>query len=1541
MKSATNIIQNNIIKGLQTDLNDTLLDEQVLTHHRNGMFETQNGDMMFASIEPATLKCIDLPFKYNGHIKLKYDKYLIFSSDNIDSEIGIANTNDCTYTKLVNSPCLNFNNYHQITGFVRINTSGEEEVIFVDGLNPDRILNLTNIPYKYTIDDSTNCEVKEYTTQLDCNEIKLNPTIKIPCLSVNKKNQGNLPNGMYSVAIAYLIDDKRFSDYYSLTTPIAINNDAGDTSLSVSISNIDRNFDYFQLLLVGTVNGVTTNKLIGKYPTSQNTITISDWINENYQDGIPPTELTTSKKIYDKTGLLAANSQYLMRADIKRKPNLNYQKQAFKIKAQYVVYQAPLSYYKEQGENIGYWRDENYNFVIRFFWDDGEPTNHYVIPAREATEFDLATATGEDIFELTDTEICGNNEALKNWQVFNTAGELQGITNDFKCNVRIAGIGDLGYAESTERFPDDIDIYGDKACTPLTFHKMPDECKVPRFSIINGETYINILGVKFSNIERPVDENGNLVEGIVGYEILRSERDDANKTVKSRGILTNMHGYTDSNNRENLISNFPFNSLEPNQFLSKKQTYRKNNKEYNFEPLDKFYNDKFTYYTPSGNYFGREKLSNYFQIETEEYGQVEGFYEKVFNHPEHKLMTNFSYWMATLLGLVQAYLELNGKVCKTKAKTNETTTVVSGTPPTTATITVNGNRTLFEQCDSIWTKATTSVEDLKDLKKPGRVILKILQATAKVAGFALIASQHAKIWLDIIRNFSGYNQFAYQYNGKVLYNNQKCVKKGNKRRNVLRQPFYLDNGIHTVGEFNINNGGRNSAIFVEFKKPIAFPTVKDNSRKTLSELNLLSNPTKITTATSSVFYVTNKQTNPNQYGTIENVKPIKIQNCINYFDLEDDNVERKYETGELFGGDCIIAVQTHLNKFPIFRQNIANANYPPGMAYDYRNYNNAGFARYWFDSTEFNMGGLLNLLGKVTPTQAKLPNQKFNLDGNKPGKADWVVSDQYMYLYVNGVISYIAEADYNIAYRETKQEGEGTNLYQPHYSDNQTNLSYIFRSDLQVKPENFSLDSSYKFLIQNQVFSQQCTDVDNKNLREKNSISYSLPSFNYQRFNNWRYFLPKNFFSFDERDFGTLTGIHPLDQDKVVFLFSGASPFLSMGRDQLETLNGRNITIGDGGLFAQAPREMMHTHVAYGSNHDKYAFASNQFGHFYISRKQGKIFNLSDQLNEISRNGMHQWCAKYMPLNIEKDFPTYPYLDNPATGVGYLISFDNIYETVYISKRDYAVKEEFKQDITYDVNSNKFFYKGIEIFLNNKVYFEDASWTISYYAPEKLFASWHDWKPDGIIQEERHFISIKDNALWKHNERCDLFSNFYDVDYPYEIEFAVSTRSIIHILQSIEYEQEAYEYRNECRDKYHNFSETFNKAIIWNSEGTSGLLNFVDTTNTKNTHYTLPRFNGTHSSDIPLVKVENKFRFNEFRDYTADRGRFNNNQRHIFNIRTNGYERFLNPPNINYNQKFAPRMRHYFNKVWFSKDIVNNINLITKFANTKLQVSSR
>lgn len=58
----------------------------------------------------------------------------------------------------------------------------------------------------------------------------------------------------------------------------------------------------------------------------------------------------------------------------------------------------------------------------------------------------------------------------------------------------------------------------------LINHMIPDEEKVERYEIIDGETYINVIGFQFSNIEHPKDENGNYIENISHYEIVRSKR---------------------------------------------------------------------------------------------------------------------------------------------------------------------------------------------------------------------------------------------------------------------------------------------------------------------------------------------------------------------------------------------------------------------------------------------------------------------------------------------------------------------------------------------------------------------------------------------------------------------------------------------------------------------------------------------------------------------------------------------------------------------------------------------------------------------------------------------------------------------------------------------------------------------------------------------------------------------------------------------------------------------------------------------------------
>ena len=93
-------------------------------------------------------------------------------------------------------------------------------------------------------------------------------------------------------------------------------------------------------------------------------------------------------------------------------------------------------------------------------------------------------------------------------------------------------------------------------------------------------------------------------------------------------------------------------------------------------------------------------------------------------------------------------------------------------------------------------------------------------------------------------------------------------------------------------------------------------------------------------------------------------------------------------------------------------------------------------------------------------------------------------------------------------------------------------------------------------------------------------------------------------------------------------------------------------------------------------------------------------------------------------------------------------------------------------------------------------------------------------------------------GIWRHNDRCDLYTNYYDEQYGWEIEFVESQGQVVNTLRNIEYEMEAWLYKtpedadgnplegySSCENKYHELDYNFNKAIIYNTEQVSGLLN--------------------------------------------------------------------------------------------------------------------
>ena len=199
--------------------------------------------------------------------------------------------------------------------------------------------------------------------------------------------------------------------------------------------------------------------------------------------------------------------------------------------------------------------------------------------------------------------------------------------------------------------------------------------------------------------------------------------------------------------------------------------------------------------------------------------------------------------------------------------------------------------------------------------------------------------------------------------------------------------------------------------------------------------------------------------------------------------------------------------------------------------------------------------------------------------------------------------------------------------------------------------------------------------------------------------------------------------------------------------------------------------------------------------------------------------------------------------------------------------------------------------------------------------------------------------------FWKHNSRTDLFNNYYEKNYPWEVDIIEQTGQQVTTLRSIEYQMEAYLYQNEGKDRFHDLDYNFDEAIIYNSEQVSGLLRLV--LEPKNNIQLSMMYPIVGANDIQTLfsKVEQKYRFNQFWDITNDRGEFSAATNTIWLTDWDGYDRTLNPANLNYNkpQQQRKKFRHYFNHVLLRKsaDMATTRKMLLKLENTKLNMSFR
>lgn len=770
----------------------------------NFLCATTGASMPTFGFDPVTNKYII------GAIQVFSDKWVIFTVGHaasgmaLVSEIGLLEEERCIYRPIVQSTCLGFDKRYLISGSAREKEDCTWQVYWADGLNPDRYLNIgdpqtwpdsnyvweadtlvnpNQVTYlaaiNYYIDQNGNrtlwpgvswiqdcdpspaCTICTDTNELDCDAIRLARFVKTPCLSIQLGEAGgNLRNGTYFATLAYSIKGQRVTDYYSPsnTQPIYFPDDL-QGALTINVEADTENFDEFILVIVQNINQGTVAKEIGIYSTKTTSIELDQIKDELIT--VPLEIIPITNPVYETSDQMTDVNNYLLRVGPRSKFDFNYQPLANLITAKWVSVEYPSNYYVKGGGKGSYLRDEVYAFFIRWVYNTGDKSASYHIPGRYPKNYTY-TRSGSNV-QITQNE---QEEAVPNsfqdfntltasdqlFEMYNTAnlsGNPAILNTVLPDGGRVIASGEMGYWESTEKYPDNQpEIWnssehcwtGFKGSTQkydlcglnIRHHKFPDNYLSPKtlhYEAAAGQNDPNLLkirlmGVMFENIPLPKDNDGNDIPGIVGYEILRGSR-EGNRSIIAKGMINNFRTYEIkgdvARDRLGLYANYPFNTIK-----SPMNTGSGNNHNIGF-------NDPYIKTSPYQQLVPKEIISFHSpdtmfrtpfleSTELKLYGALAGWSDQNFQepsqHPKFKLLSDLTMVFAFVAGVAEGLISMLGKKTITQPGASYTRSFGPDVSGGASVNTINGptgNAAAFSTPPSnINTSISTSTEEYTD-----------------------------------------------------------------------------------------------------------------------------------------------------------------------------------------------------------------------------------------------------------------------------------------------------------------------------------------------------------------------------------------------------------------------------------------------------------------------------------------------------------------------------------------------------------------------------------------------------------------------------------------------------------------------------------------------------------------------------------------------------------------------------------------------------------------------------------------------------------
>ncbi|MEN6293781.1 MAG: hypothetical protein ABFD07_17415, partial [Methanobacterium sp.] len=825
-----------------------------------------------------------------------------------------------------------------------------------------------------------------------------------------------------------------------------------------------------------------------------------------------------------------------------------------------------------------------------------------------------------------------------------------------------------------------------------------------------------------------------------------------------------------------------------------------------------------------------------------------------------------------------------------------------------------------------------------------------LGVTIAVDGFMRVGRYRYE-WLKIFRDNGEPKNFASYYTSVGFYNYFKAnVDAGGNILRGVAGSKYLKPGRTTIVEENtgtnilFNNIDRESSLFLSFGSMYDITYDIDymsfdngdinefsNSRFSSSEsFTCQSGKTKEIRRNIASPYVALQNYIPSQYGNIDSIKWIPTGKC-NFLSTNECDV--------IFGGDIFISRFALKRKVPFFLVDAMNE--PPLIPFSYEEYGNIGSPKYYCN---YDTQQSTTVLAQLFPQLGS----EYTFDCLTGANKFYVRPPSKFYLYYYGIPQFLVESEINNNFRYARKE-KHENFY-PNVADY---VNWTQENEVSIRKDN-----EYYY---NNVYSKQTSMVATRLLPVSyskklydclydapNGVIYSLQDSSEQDITDpWLIYRPFDFHQFPTSS-GKLIDLKGIESTQILGRFENQVVLFNAIDVLRERLTVDNKELGSGGIFASRPLEYKMTDLGYAGTQHK-AMVSNEFGHFWCDAKRGQVFQVDQNgknLKEIT-TGLRNWFKEQLPFKILKgnvENLSANDLDSQFKGLGLVMGWDSRYKRVFITKRDYIVKQplyfmcnQFFSSTERDLiisqyEELEFVYQGVEdcklkfyreeldetelievtpIELTNKDYFEDVSFTIAYSPLTESWISYYDFKPDFYVSYHNYFQTglnfSNDNnevGLWSHLLTNKSYCVFYGKKYPWMIELPVKNNYTNKILTTVEYWMDTRRYHNE-----YDFAEKrnagFNKAWIYNNSENTGQLNLITELKNNLHQKTLYPKQVVGATEILATQNDKKWTFNSF--YNVVRNELSNNPIWIFD--KNVINKRINSSALQTNQIWKDRLR--------------------------------